>query len=160
MACNKIKSYKFNYIINETEIENEAIFNKFDSNYLNLNMLPFIYYPIDNKSYYDNFINILDTDSAKSSPLIGGSRDNNDKIKAELELTLKLMKNPNILYNRYLITPITITVVIVWIFLFLFLLKLIHYKYNIIYLYLISSTIILLLIFGSIWFLYVNSQLL
>jgi hypothetical protein len=160
MACNTIKSYNFNYIINETEIDNEAIFNTFDSNYLNLNMLPFIYYPIDNKNYYDNFIKIINDDSLRTTPLIGGTIDNNNKIKNEIELTIKLMKNPKILYNRYLITPIAITVFIVWIFLFLFLLKIIHYKYNIIYLYLISSTIILLLIFGSIWFLYVNSQLL
>jgi hypothetical protein len=153
--------YYFNYIKKEEDLKDDIIFKSFDTNYINLNILPYIYYPIFNNKYYKHIIDANITgyptppagDPSSLKPL-------NTEIINEIDTVLKNMKNPKLIYNRYLITPITITIVIVWIFLLLFILKYIHYNYNILYIYLISSIIIILLIFGSLWFLYVNSQLL
>jgi hypothetical protein len=155
------EEYYFNYIINEEDLKDDIIFKSFDINYINLYILPYIYYPIFNKDYYKKITDIDFTDSKSSSGDAKVTLENLKKeIKNEIETVVKNMKNPKLVYNRYLITPITIVIVIIWIFLLLFLLKYIHYNYNLLYIYIISTIIILLLIFGSLWFLYVNSQLL
>jgi hypothetical protein len=152
--------YYFNYIKKEEDLKDDIIFKSFDINYINLNILPYIYYPIYNKEYYKKITDANITDYPTSPSADDTSKPLNKEIITEIELIFKIMKNPKLIYNRYLITPITITIVIVWIFLLLFVLKYIHYNYNIIYIYLISTIIIILLILGSLWFLYVNSQLL
>jgi len=153
------RNYYFNYIGNETDINNDDIFKNFDTNYINLNMFPFNFYPIYNKNYYDTFINkhfgVYNTNIPTPT-----ETESFNNIKNEFETIYKNMKNEKLIYNKYLITPITITITIIWIFILLFILKFIHYSYNLFYIYFISTIIILLLIFGSLWFLYVNSQLL
>ena len=152
--------YYFNYIKNEEDLKDDIIFKSFDTNYINLNILPYVYYPIFNNEYYKKITAANITDYPVPQPPNDILKPLNTEIINEIETVLKNMKNPKLIYNRYLITPITITIVIVWIFLLLFILKYIHYNYNIFYIYLISTIIIILLIFGSLWFLYVNSQLL
>jgi hypothetical protein len=155
------EEYYFNYIINEEDLKDDIIFKSFDINYINLYILPYIYYPIFNKNYYKKITDIDFTESKRSTGTDKVRLENlNKEIKNEIETIVKNMKNSKLVYNRYLITPITIVIVIIWIFLLLFLLKYIHYNYNLLYIYIISTIIILLLIFGSLWFLYVNSQLL
>ena len=154
------EEYYFNYIVNEEELKDDIIFKSFDINYINLNILPYIYYPIFNKDYYKKITDIDFTDSKIDAANKSILEKLNIEIKNEIETVVKNMKNSKLVYNRYLITPITIVIVIIWIFLLLFLLKYIHYNYNLLYIYIISTIIILLLIFGSLWFLYVNSQLL
>ena len=153
-------NYYLNFIGNKNDFKDEAIFNFFDTDYINLDILPYNYYPIDNKDYYSKIL----TESTYGIPK--PSKDSGDNpriirnIKNEIEVNYKMIDNPSNQYNKYLITPITITIILIWIFIILFILKYIHYNYNIFYIYLVSTIIILLLIFGSLWFLYVNSQLL
>lgn len=157
---NGSNDYYLNFIGNKNDFKDEAIFNIFDTNYINLDILPYNYYPIDNKTNYNKII----SDSTYGIASGAASDPNNSKIikdiRNEIEVNYKKMDNPSNQYNKYLITPITITIILIWIFVILFILKYIHYNYNILYIYLVSIIIILLLIFGSLWFLYVNSQLL
>jgi len=150
------KEYYLNYIGNDADIKNEGMFSFFDTNYINLTLLPFNYYPIYNNNFYNIFdkLNFNITDPKITNLKLYKN------IKNEFENLFKNMKNDKLIYNKYQITPITITIIIIWIFVLLFVLKYIHYNYNILYIYFISTIIIFLLIFGSIWFLYVNSQLL
>lgn len=154
------QDYYLNFIGNKNDFKDEAIFNFFDTDYINLDTLPYNYYPIDNKDYYKKIL----TDNKYG--FIDDISNNPDKLKIvenirnEIEVNYKKLENPSNQYNKYLITPITITIILIWIFVILFILKYIHYNYNIFYIYLVSTIIIILLIFGSLWFLYVNSQLL
>jgi len=153
------QDYYLNYIGNKKDFKDEAMFTIFDTDYINLNILPYNYYPTNNKEFYDK---IISSNYGISGTIIGDRQKELFKknIKEEIELILKKMDNPTNQYNKYLITPITITIILIWIFIFLFILKYIHYNYNIFYIYLVSTIITILLIFGSLWFLYVNSQLL
>jgi hypothetical protein len=152
--------YYLNFIGNKNDFKDEAIFNFFDTDYINLDILPYNYYPVDNKDLYKKII----TDSTYGILEANKNTGNNPtiikNIRTEIEVNYKKLDNPSNQYNKYLITPITITIILIWIFIILFILKYIHYNYNIFYIYLVSTIIILLLIFGSLWFLYVNSQLL
>lgn len=153
------QDYYLNFIGNKNDFKDEAIFNFFDTDYINLDTLPYNYYPIDNKDNYKAIISdskygiTTATVPPKIVPM-------NKNISNEIEVNYKKLENPSNQYNKYLITPITIIIILIWIFVILFILKYIHYNYNIFYIYLISTIIIILLIFGSLWFLYVNSQLL
>ena len=161
-SCSKggSKEYYLNFIGNKKDFKDEAMFNLFDTDYINLDLLPYNYYPIHNKDNYKRII------SESTYGIDSGAENdaNNSKIikniRNEIEVNYKKLENPGNHYNKYLITPITITIILIWVFVFLFVLKYIHYNYNILYIYLVSIIIILLLIFGSLWFLYVNSQLL
>jgi hypothetical protein len=161
-VCSKgaSKEYYLNFIGNKKDFKDEAMFNIFDTDYINLDLLPYNYYPIHNKENYKKIIsesNYGISSSSVSNPVYSKIIEN---IRNEIEVSYKKLENPGNHYNKYLITPITITIILIWVFVFLFVLKYIHYNYNILYIYLVSTIIILLLIFGSLWFLYVNSQLL
>jgi len=151
--CNNSKDYYFNFIQNENDINDENIFKNYDINFLNIFSLPVNYYPIYNTNKLNEIIdNIKNNISLNPTPII-------NKIKTEINDNIEYMKNNNLIYNTYNITLITIFILIIWIFLLLFILKYIHFYYNIYYIYFISTIIILLLFFGSFWFLYVNSEL-
>ena len=157
--CDSNIKYKFNFIGDKDDIENEKMFTIFDTNYINMNNLPISYYPL----YNTNFLNDITNNFI---PLIIGSTqrhkentDKNEKIKGEFELIIKNMANDKLSYNRYTITPILIMILLIWIFIIMFILKYIHYHYNVYYIYVITSIIIILLIFGSLWFLYVSTEL-
>lgn len=158
--CKGNTGYFLNYIGNDEDMKTEEFFKSFDTNYINLDLLPFNFYPIYNSHFYDKYIN-------RNFQVISGSATPTPEqliiikdIKDEFETRYKDMKDQKAIYNRYLITPISITITLIWIFIILFILKYIHYNYTILYIYIISTIIIILLIFGSFWFLYVNSQLL
>lgn len=161
------EDYYLNFIgiIDGKELDNDIIFKDYDINYINLTTLPIVYYPIyNNRLLNDNVISSINTKIDAISTLSGGdatTKKNNLKktIKKLFDETIKLMELDKKLYNRYLITPIAILLLILWIIILLFILKYIHINYNIYYLYIIISIIGVLLIFGSVWFLYVNSQL-
>jgi len=161
IGCSKgaSREYYLNFIGNKKDFKDEAMFNIFDTDYINLDLLPYNYYPIYNKYNYDEILksNYGISDANKNTPPYPNYIKN---IRNEIEVNYKKLENPGNHYNKYLITPITITIILIWIFVMLFILKYIHYNYNIFYIYLVSTIIILLLIFGSLWFLYVNSQLL
>ena len=143
--------YNLDFIGKEDDLNQEEIYKTFDINYVNLNTLPVNYYPI----YNNKFLDFL-----KKQLNFTGQDITNDNVKAEIKKVIDNMNLSINIYNRYLILPITIMIVIIWIFVLLFVLKYIHINYNIYYLYIIIAIIIALLIFGSVWFLYVNSQLL
>lgn len=150
MSLNSTQEYELNFIGKREDLDEEAIYKTFDINYINLNTLPVNYYPIYNKRLQKELENNLNyTDNDKINAL-----------KAEFKTLMDNMELSTNIYNRYLILPISIITVIVWIFIFIYILKYIHINYNIYYIYIIVGIISVLLFIGSIWFLYVNSQLL
>lgn len=153
-------NYYLNFIGNKNDFKYEAMFNIFDTNYINLDILPYSYFPIDNKTNYKKILSDSTYGISNVNKDTGEYPNYIKDIRNEIEVNYKMIDNPSNQYNKYLITPITISIILIWIFVILFILKYIHYNYNIFYIYLISTIIIILLIFGSLWFLYVNSQLL
>jgi hypothetical protein len=83
-----------------------------------------------------------------------------NEINNELNKKIVEFNNNEKPYNYLGIYPLVILIILIWIFIFLFLLKFIHHYFANIYLYILLSIIILLLLFGSIWFLYTNNDLL
>lgn len=154
--------YYLNFIGNRGDITDNELFKNFDTNYINLDILPFSFFPIYNQIFYDKYMTAIETNinPEVASEITDIHRNDIKNVKTEFNTLYKSMKNNKLIYNRYLIYPITIIIVIIWILLILFILKYIHYTYNIFYIYFISTIVIILLIFGSLWFLYVNSQLL
>lgn len=149
MSLNSVQEYELSFIGKKEDLDEEAIYKTFDINYINLNTLPVNYYPIYNKKLQKELENNLSYADEKKRQII-----------AEFKTLMSNMELSTNIYNRYLILPISIITVIVWIFIFLYILKYIHINYNIYYIYIIVGIISVLLLFGSIWFLYVNSQLL
>ena len=149
--CVSSKEFYFKFIGDKTDIVNEKMFGNFDTNYLNLNYLPVNYYPIYKHDFLDNITSHFYED-------INGTSFNK-KLKEAFETLIQQMNNDKLSYNRYTIMPIIIIILLVWIFVMMFFLKYIHYHYNIYYIYFITTIIISLLVFGSLWFLYVNSEL-
>jgi len=47
------KEYYLNFIGNKKDFKDEAMFNIFDTEYINLDLLAYNYYPIYNKYNYD-----------------------------------------------------------------------------------------------------------
>jgi hypothetical protein len=80
-------------------------------------------------------------------------------IKDEFRKKMKFIENNDMPYNKFSILPLVILILLIWIFIFLFLLKFVHHYFANIYLYILLSIIILLLLFGSLWFLYSNNDL-
>ena len=154
--CNITTSYSFYFIGDKTIIDDEKMFNDFDIDYLNINNLPISYYPIYKSGRLLN--NIIDKfyETGTDETI---RKKYNDLINAEFTKLKTNMENTKLSYNKYTIMPIVLMLLLVWIFIFMFFLKYIHYHYNIYYIYFITTVIICLLIIGSLWFLYVNSEL-
>lgn len=150
-SCVASKTFTFKFIGDETDIDNDKMLGNFDTNYLNLNYLPVNYYPIYKADVLDAITSSFIKDTVETT--------NNKKIKEKFENLLKEMDNNKLSYNRYTIAPVVIVILLVWIFIMMYILKYIHYHYNIYYIYFITTIIIGLLVFGSLWFLYVNSEL-
>ena len=129
----------FNFLGNEEDLKNELIFKYYDSNYLPLNNIPLTYFPIIKINYDDE--------------------NQNKFLLSELKKNLNILQDKTNIYNNYNIFIITTIVCIVWILILIFFLRYLHIRYNIYYVYFIITTIILLLIFSSLWFLYVNNDL-
>ena len=147
-SCAASKPYSFKFIGDETDIDNDKMLGNFDTNYINLNYLPVNYYPIYKADVLEAITSSFIPDTEK-----------NKKIKEKFETLIKEMNNDKLSYNRYTIAPVVIIILLVWIFIIMYILKYIHYHYNIYYIYFITTIIIGLLVFGSLWFLYVNSEL-
>jgi len=81
-------------------------------------------------------------------------------INNELNKKLIEFNNNDKPYNYLGIYPLMILILFIWLFIFLFLLKFVHHYFTSIYLYILIGFIIILLIFGSMWFLYTNNDLL
>jgi len=150
MSLNSAQEYELSFIGKEEDLAEEAIYKTFDINHINLNTLPVNYYPIYNKILQKKLEDNLSYTDVNIKTKI---QDEFKKLMSNMELSTNI-------YNRYLILPISIITVIVCIFIFIYILKYIHINYNIYYIYIIVGIISVLLLFGSIWFLYVNSQLL
>jgi uncharacterized ion transporter superfamily protein YfcC len=146
--CKTATNYNLSFIGDKTEMKKEKMFDNFDINYLNLNYLPVSYYPI----YRTDLLKEITNNFSAVS-------EDKKKIKDEFDKLMRNMENNKLSYNKYTILPIILIILIVWIFIIMFFLKYIHYYYNIYYIYFITFVIIALLIFGSLWFLYVNSEL-
>lgn len=138
--CKDDKQYYFNFLGNEEDLNKELIFKSYDSINIPLNNIPITYYPLTNfnyKNYTKDF----------------------DHIISEFKKNVNILQDKNNIYNNYNIFIITVIVCIMWILILIFCLRYLHIRYNIYYVYFIITTIILLLIFTSLWFLYVNNDL-
>lgn len=130
MTCINYNSYNSYFLGNETDIKKKPIIEDFNIDYLELNTLPISYIERDR---------IIDNDF---KPL------------------LKELNNKSNNYNKYNIFPITIILIFFYVFIFLIVLKIVHYKYPNYYIYILVIIVGLLLLFSSIWFLYINSSML
>jgi len=92
--------------------------------------------------------------------LIDKDTSKTNEISDEFKKKLVEFENNDKPYNYFSIYPLVMIIIIIWIFISLFLLKFLHYYFASIYLYLLLIIIIFLLIFGSLWFLYMNNDLL
>ena len=77
----------------------------------------------------------------------------------ELDVNLKKLNNNEKPYNRFNIGYMRLIIIIIWIFIILFILRYLSYHFPEIYIYFIISIIIIILSFSSLWFLYVNNEL-
>lgn len=142
MTCNT-KDY-YNYFLgNEDNIKDLSVFNYFDVNYLPLENLPISYV------------------SMNELGAIQANADNNNKNLAEIikkiDETMELKDNN---FNNYNIYPTAVILLIFLLFLLIFMLRLLQYNYPLYYNYILIGIIIILLLFTSLWFLYVNSSIL
>lgn len=142
MTCNT-KDY-YNYFLgNEDNIKDLSVFNYFDVNYLPLENLPISYV------------------SMNELGAIQANADNNNRNLAEIikkiDETMELKDNN---FNNYNIYPTTVILLIFLLFLLIFILRLLQYNYPLYYNYILIGIIIILLLFTSLWFLYVNSSIL
>jgi hypothetical protein len=141
MTCNK--DY-YNYFLgNKDNIKDLSVFNYFDVNYLPLENLPISYF------------------SMSELGAIQANADDTNRNLAEIikkiDETMELKDNN---FNNYTIYPTTVILLIFLLFLLIFLLRLIQYNYPLYYNYILIGIIIILLLFTSLWFLYVNSSIL
>jgi len=142
MTCNT-KDY-YNYFLgNEDNIKDLSVFNYFDVNYLPLENLPISYV------------------SMNELGAIQANADNTNRNLAEIikkiDETMELKDNN---FNNYNIYPTTVILLIFLLFSLIFILRLIQYNYPLYYNYILIGIIIILLLFTSLWFLYVNSSIL
>ena len=119
------------FIGNENDIRKEYILKYFDTNYIPLNNILISYYRTKNP------LNINDNEF--------------------LELLYDL-NDGNKPYNRYNIYPIAIMVLIIFIILFILILRILLINYYQIYGYILIGIILLIIVIGSIWFLYINNE--
>lgn len=142
MTCNT-KDY-YNYFLgNEDNIKDLSVFNYFDVNYLPLENLPISYV------------------SMNELGAIQANADANNKNLAEIikkiDETMELKDNN---FNNYNIYPTAVILLIFLLFIIIFMLRLLQYNYPLYYNYILIGIIIILLLFTSLWFLYVNSNIL
>jgi len=136
---------EYNYYLlgeenNLKEIE-KILLNDFDINYIPLKNLPISYFSM-------NDINNLKTEENKN--II-----NNILKKIDKEMNNKIHN-----FNNFNIYPIVIILIIFYIFLMIFILRIIQYYFPLYYIYILIGIIIILIIITSLWFLYINSNIL
>lgn len=142
MTCNN-KDY-YNYFLgNKDNIKDLSVFNYFDVNYLPLENLPVSYVSM----------NELGSIQANAD----ANNRNLAEIIKKIDETMELKDNN---FNNYNIYPTTVILLIFLLFLLIFLLRLLQYNYPLYYNYILIGIIIILLLFTSLWFLYVNSSIL
>jgi len=136
MTCNN-KDY-YNYFLgNKDNIED---INYFDVNYLPLENLPISYFSMN------------DIGKIKIPEM-----NNLGEIIMKIDETMELKDNN---FNNYNIYPMTVILLIFLIFIVIFTLRIFQYNYPLYYNYILIGIIIILLLFTSLWFLYVNSSIL
>lgn len=131
MTCNSYTSFNYYFLGNENDIKEKAIINDFNIDYLELNKLP---------------INYIESNKSMN-------------LNKNIESLYKEINNKSNNYNKYNIFPITIILIIFYIFIFLTFLKIIQYNYPNYYIYILVIILGILLLFSSMWFLYINSSL-
>jgi len=144
-TINNLKMSEYNYYLlgeenNLKEIE-KILLNDFDINYIPLKNLPISYFSM-------NDINNLKTEENKN--II-----NNILKKIDKEMNNKIHN-----FNNFNIYPIVIILIIFYIFLMIFILRIIQYYFPLYYIYILIGIIIILIIITSLWFLYINSNIL
>lgn len=142
MTCNK--DY-YNYFLgNEDNIKDLSVFNYFDVNYLPLENLPISYVSMNDLGAIQPT-----ADDANNKNLV--------EIIKKIDETMELKDNN---FNNYNIYPTAVILLIFLLFLIIFMLRLLQYNYPLYYNYILIGIIIILLLFTSLWFLYVNSSIL
>jgi len=135
-----------NYFVGEpNNLKEMAIIDNFDINYIPLDKLPVIYYPMKAN----------ELSKLKELPVA-----NQEKIKKLINKINKETDREINNYNSFNIYPIVITLIIFYIFLMIFILRIVQYNFPVYYIYIIIGIIGILLLFTSLWFLYINSNLL
>lgn len=145
-----MNSYYTNYFLGEeNNLKNKIISTYFDINYIPLKHLPIVYFPMNE---INDIIKIETTDNnkIKIKNIINGilkkiDKDMNNKINN---------------YNNFNIYPIIIILIIFYIFVVIFILRIIQYNYPLYYIYILMGIIAIILLITSLWFLYINSNLL
>ena len=118
------------FLGNENDIREEYILKYFDTNYIPLNNILISYYRTKNALNSDeDFLNLL--------------RELNDTNK---------------IYNKYNIYPIAIIILITIIILFIMIMRIFFINYYHIYGYILIGLILIIIVLGSIWFLYINNE--
>jgi hypothetical protein len=118
------------FIGNKEDIRQLSILKYFDTNYIPLNNILLSYYPtLSSKSDDDNFIANLN--------------NLNDSKKV---------------YNTYNIYPIFISVLIIIIAILVILMRILFIYYYHMYTNILAGVILILIIVGSIWFIYINNE--
>lgn len=143
-----MNSSYFNYFLGSTkkDLETKPITHYFDINYLPLKHLPVSYFSMND--IYE--LEKIDSD-----------KDTNKKIIEDfLKKNNKEMDNKINNFNTFNIYPIIIMLFIFYIFLMIFILRIIQYNYPLYYIYILIGIIGILLLITSLWFLYINSNLL
>jgi hypothetical protein len=136
----------YNYFVGEpNNLKEMAIIENFDINYILLDKLPVVYHPMK---------------ANELSELVGSDTKKQENIKKLIKKINKETDREINNYNSFNIYPIVITLIIFYIFLMIFILRIVQYNYPVYYIYIIIGIIGILLLFTSLWFLYINSNLL
>ncbi len=126
----KDNNINYFFIGNKEDLKNEPIFKYFDTNYIPLNNIPISYYQTSISTSPDDELNIL----------------------------LDKLNNNRKVYNNYNIYPIFITIICLIILITILILRFVFLQYYYIYTYILLGIILVLIIIGSIWFIYINNE--
>jgi len=140
--------YFNNYFLgDDTDLKNKTLVKYFDINYIPIENLPVAYFSMNN-------INQLKDIQETASKTV--AKELIDKYLTKIN---KQMNNTRNTYNNYNIYPITVSLIIFYVFIIIFILRFIQSNYPLYYIYILVGIIILLMLFTSLWFLYVNNIL-
>lgn len=130
----------------EEDLNKKAITQYFDINYLPLKHLPISYFSMND---------------LKELEKIHNNDPNNKKLIDDYLIKINKTMNNNINnFNSFNILPIIIVLFIFYIFLMIFILRIIQFNYPLYYVYILIGIIGILLLITSLWFLYINSNIL
>jgi len=137
--------YNYYLLGNKNDLEGKIITQYFDINYISLKHLPISYFSMNDLKELEK----IDSDT-----------NNKKMIDDYLKKINKTMNNNINNFNSFNIYPIIIVLFIFYIFLMIFILRIIQYNYPLYYIYILVGIIGIILLITSLWFLYINSNLL